>query len=162
MAEVWPTLQVKPVEKKTTQSSVKRKRRLAYLPRAPHCAFDCLLLLIRPNNAFCVGYTYWRYMHHCLMLGVVVRLHLMLLKNCKVFETNKLFYIILPSLETKGKLVRTIECSRSTFTTNILSSRLTTPGSPKMLFYLKPEATSTNERITMLDFIIFSMGCFNL
>lgn len=92
VAEVWPTLQVKTDEKKTTQSSVKRKRRLAHLPRVPHCAFDCPLLLIRPNNTCCVGYTYWRCMHHCLMLGVVARLHLFLVKNCKVFEPNSRFY----------------------------------------------------------------------
>ena len=88
VAEVWPALEVKPGEKKTTQSSGKRKKRLAHLPRVPHCAFDCLLLLTRPNNACCMGYTYWRCMHHCLMLGVVVRRHLFLVKNCQVFETN--------------------------------------------------------------------------
>ena len=55
VADVWPTLQVKPGEKKTTKSSVKRKRRLAQLDRVPHCAFDCLLLLIRPNKACWVG-----------------------------------------------------------------------------------------------------------
>ena len=88
VAEVWPALEVKPGEKKTTQSCGKRKKRLAHLARVPHCAFDCLLLLTRPNNACCVGYTYWRCMHHCLMLGVVVRRHLFLVKNCQVFETN--------------------------------------------------------------------------
>ena len=159
VAEVWPALEVKPGEKKTTQSSGKRKKRLAHLPRVPHCAFDCLLLLTRPNNACCVGYTYWRCMHHCLMLrGRCKKAFIFGEELSSVW--NKL--TILPSSETQGQLVRTTECSCMVNFHHEHSIVPTNSPSPKMLFYLKPEATSTNERIIMLDLTIFSMGCFNL